>query len=64
MDTVAGLTVGELREAIIYACDLNGAYGQNLSENKAVLLYVNGEYLPLSKVAVSFHNGKFALVLQ
>jgi hypothetical protein len=59
-----GLTVGELREAIIAACDLGGAYGQNLSETKQVLIRTAEDtYLPLSRVCVKFHAGRFALVL-
>lgn len=57
------LTVGELREAIIYACDLGGAYGQNLSETKEVLIRIENACHPLSQVSVTFHEGRFVLML-
>lgn len=57
------LSVGELREAIITACDLGGAYGENLSETKSVYLRVDNNYFPLHRVAVSFHEGRFILLL-
>jgi hypothetical protein len=62
------LSVGELREAIISACDLGGAHGQNLHESKDVLIRIrvesNDTYLPLSRVSVAFvPPGRFALVL-
>ena len=62
-DTATGLTVGELREAIIAACEYGGAYGEDLSETKAVLLRVKDEYFPLNRISVSFRGGKFVLLL-
>jgi hypothetical protein len=57
-------SVEELKEAIITACDLGGAYGKNLSETKEVLVRVtDNTYLPVNHICVSFYAGKFVFVL-
>lgn len=63
-DDVTGLSVGALREAIINATELNGAYGKNLHESRAVILRVGGTYYSLAEVAVGFIDGSFCLILQ
>ena len=63
-DTQRGLTVGELREALISAMDLGGAYGRDLPEAKAVLLQVGDQVWPLATVKVSVRDGSFVLVLE
>jgi hypothetical protein len=58
------LTVGVLRESLVAAMDLGGAYGQNLGESKGVLLQVGDDYWPLERVKVSVRHGLFVLVLE
>lgn len=55
------MSVGALREAIINACDLEGAFGQNLHESKGVMLRVRPTtdpvddlVFPLQQVSVGF----------
>jgi hypothetical protein len=57
------LSIGELREALISAMDLGGAWGRNLGESKKVLLRVDGRMYPLASVSAAFTGGGFALVL-
>jgi len=59
------LSVGALREAIINATELEGAFGQNLHESKDVLVRDrDGGYFPLEQVSVGFVNGAFVMILQ
>jgi hypothetical protein len=58
------LSVGELRERIVYATELGGAFGENLHESEDVLVQVGDEFWRLSVVKVSFRSGRFVLVLE
>jgi hypothetical protein len=58
------LSVGELRERIVYATELGGAFGENLHESKDVLVQVGDEFWQLSFVKVAFRGGRFVLVLE
>lgn len=58
------MTVGVLREALISAMDLGGAYGRNLGESKPAVVEVAGWMLNLDQVAVDFRNGFFVLALK
>jgi hypothetical protein len=57
------MTVGELKEHIVYFTDLGGVLGENLGMGKQVLLRVHGHVFNLSQVAVTVYEGLFALVL-
>jgi hypothetical protein len=57
------MTVGELKEHIVYFTDLGGILGQNLGMGKQVLLRVHGQFFNLSQVAVIVHEGLFTLML-
>ena len=57
------LSAGALREALVDAMDLGGAWGENLHESKQFLLSVDGRYYPLAQASVAFVAGRFALVL-
>lgn len=57
------LNIGQLREATISTTDLDGAYGQSISETKQVLVRVGETYLPLAQVSVGVVAGRFALIL-
>ena len=61
--TRPGMTIGELKEALITLTDLGGAWGQNMSVDKQVLLRVHGHVFRLTSVAASFHEGRFAVML-
>lgn len=58
-----GMSIGALREAIIEATELGGAWGGNMHESKPVMLRVNGQTFPLTTVSASFLSGRFVLVL-
>lgn len=59
-----GLSAGALREALISAMDLGGAYGQNLSASKDVVIQAGEQFWSLAQVAVGFRAGRFVLVLK
>jgi hypothetical protein len=59
-----GLSTGALREALISAMDLGGAYGANLSGTKDVVIQVGEQFWSLGQVAVSFRAGRFVLLLK
>lgn len=58
-------SIGELREAIIQATELDGVFGQSIHESKEVLLRVNGQTYPLDEVSVGFdaESGRFVMYL-
>jgi hypothetical protein len=59
-----GLCVGALREALIDAMDLGGAWGANLHESKDVVIQAGDQFWSLGQVAVSFRAGRSVLVLK
>lgn len=59
-----GTSIGELREAIVEAMDLNGAFGVNLHESKDVLLRAGDVYRHLRQISVGFVNGRLVFILE
>jgi hypothetical protein len=57
------MSIGALREALTTFTDLGGAWGSNLRESKEVLLRVHGHVFSLKRVAASFHEGRFVVML-
>ena len=59
-----GISIGELREALVSATDLGGAFGGNLHESAGILLRDgDGVTRPLAAVSAAFIGGAFVLVL-
>lgn len=63
------MTAGTLREGLVSAMDLGGAFGANLHESKEVLVRVGDvegkhHYLTVEHVAVAFVGGRFVFVVQ
>jgi hypothetical protein len=59
----AAISIGELREALVSAMDLGGAWGQDMHESKKALLRIDGETYPLTRVSAAFTGGSFVVVL-
>lgn len=59
------LSIGELREGIVNATELNGVFGHNVHESKKVLIRVGENTYPLSEVSVGFdgESGMFVMYL-
>jgi hypothetical protein len=59
----AGLSIGELKEALHALTDLGGAWGRNMDVGKKVLVRVHGHLFELDSVSAGFDNGMFVAVL-
>lgn len=57
------MDIGELREALLTFTDLKGAWGASMHESKEVLLRADGRVFRLARVAASFYEGSFVIML-
>lgn len=55
------LSIGALREAIIEAMDLGGAWGSNMHESKEVLVRLDGKCYRAAGASTGVHPGALRL---
>lgn len=63
-DEARCLTIADVKDAIQFLCEREGAWGQNLGTGKRVLLEVNKEKWEAKHVKAAVWCGRFVLIME